>query len=480
MGPRVAAVAALAGTLVLSACAGLQAPADERAAAPLRAPAAWQASLAPHQGQVSELTQWWAQFQDPLLDQLLAAAQELSPSVASAGARIAQARASLAGTQAALGPTVNAVASGSRGRPDVNMPVSTSLGAGLQAQWEIDLFGGVRASHDAARERLLGSTAAWHEARVAVAAEVANQYTALRACEAQVEQSQLDTRSRSETARLTELAARAGFQAPASAALARASAAQGQSQLTQQRARCDLAVKGLVALTGIDEPGLRLRLAAGRAHLPLPAQLVVPAVPAQLLAQRPDVEAAAREVLAAGADITQTRAQRLPRITLGGSLGAARFSGAGGSSEGSTWNIGPVTVTLPLYDGGGQTARVVAAQARHAEAQALYAARVRTAVREVEDALVELQSSADRNADARIASEGFAASFLAAQARYQGGLASLFELEDARRSAVQAQASLIDLQRERVGAWIALYRALGGGWTADASAPEPERRGTAP
>jgi outer membrane protein TolC len=101
-------------------------------------------------------------------------------------------------------------------------------------------------------------------------------------------------------------------------------------------------------------------------------------------------------------------------------------------------------------------------------------------VREVEDALVELQSSADRNADARIASEGFAASFLAAQARYQGGLASLFELEDARRSAVQAQASLIDLQRERVGAWIALYRALGGGWTADASAPEPERRGTAP
>ena len=115
---------------------------------------------------------------------------------------------------------------------------------------------------------------------------------------------------------------------------------------------------------------------------------------------------------------------------------------------------------------------VAAAAAPAPRGSAAPASRLRTAVREVEDTLVQLQSTADRSNDARVASEGFAASLAAAQARYNGGLASLFELEDARRSAVQAQSALIELQRERVAAWIALYRALGGGWSTDA-APAP-------
>ena len=88
-----------------------------------------------------------------------------------------------------------------------------------------------------------------------------------------------------------------------------------------------------------------------------------------------------------------------------------------------------------------------------------------TAVREVESALVALQSTAGRGDDARTAAEGFERSYRAVESRYRGGLASLFELEDARRTAVAAQSALIELQRERVAAWISLYRALGGGWT---------------
>jgi NodT family efflux transporter outer membrane factor (OMF) lipoprotein len=469
--PPLARITLLAGTLALGACAGLQAPDDERAAPLLQAPAVWQAPL-PHNGQLTDLAHWWAQFQDPLLSGLVAAAQDASASVSSARARIAQARSTLAGTQATLGPMLNAVGSASRGQQDVNMPVASSVSAGLQAQWEIDLFGGVRAARDAADARLRGAAAGWHDARVSVAAEVATQYTALRACEAQTVQTGLDAQSRSETARLTDLAARAGFQAPSNAALARASAAQANGLLTQQRAQCDLAVKALVAMTGFVEPELRQRLAAGTARLPQPGHIAVQSVPAQVLAQRPDIDNAAREVLASGADITQTRAQRLPRIALGGSIGAARFAGPGASIDGTTWSIGPVTVTLPLFDGGGQAARLVAAQARHAEARALYGANLRTAVREVEDALVNLRSTADRSGDAEVATEGFAASYKAAQARYAGGLASLFELEDARRTAVQAQGALIDLQRERVIAWIALYRALGGGWNSANASPE--------
>jgi outer membrane protein TolC len=121
---------------------------------------------------------------------------------------------------------------------------------------------------------------------------------------------------------------------------------------------------------------------------------------------------------------------------------------------------------LPLFDGGTRRANVDAARARYDEAVALYRGKLRGAVREVEEALVALQSTAARSDDAKIAAEGFEASYRATEARYQGGLASLFELEDARRTTVASRIALIELRRERTIAWIALYRALGGGWSA--------------
>lgn len=453
--------------LALGACAGLPPDANETStAAGLTAPSRWQAPL-PHGGQLTDLSRWWQQFNDPLLTQLIDAAQALSPTLAAAQSRIAQARAAQVAAGAALGPTLNASASASRGRQDLSLPLGNTTSAGLQAAWELDLFGGSAAGRDAAQARLAGAQASWHDARVSVAAEVAGAYLALRACEAQLAQTQLDASSRSETARLTELASKAGFQTPATAALARASAAQGSSLLTQQRAQCDLSVKSLVALSGLAEPALRSQLASGSAQLPQPAQIEVSSVPAEILAQRPDLFNAAREVLAASADLSQSQAQRYPRIVLSGSIAAARFASAAGTLDGTLWSLGPVSVSLPLFDGGARRANVEAARARYRAAASHYAARLRWAVREVEEALVTLQSTAARSGDAQIASAGFAVSYRATEARFKSGLASLFELEDARRSLLQAHSALIELQRERVAAWISLYRALGGGWVAD-------------
>jgi len=211
-------------------------------------------------------------------------------------------------------------------------------------------------------------------------------------------------------------------------------------------------------------------LQARRASLPKPAQLGVAAVPAQVLAQRPDVAAAERELVAAAADTAQARAQRYPRVTLAGSIGPSRFETGGASTHGTLWSIGPVSVSLPLFDGGARRANVKAAQAAYDAAASRYAAKLRGAVREVEEALVALQSTAARGEDARSAAEGYERSLRAVESRYRGGLASLFELEDARRTAVAAQSALIELQRERVAAWISLYRSLGGGWSADTQA----------
>ncbi|MEQ1684516.1 MAG: efflux transporter outer membrane subunit [Burkholderiaceae bacterium] len=460
--PLLRAASVAASLVALGACSAGPAPAPD--VLTRAAPAQWQAPL-PHSGQLSELKNWWQQFNDPLLVQLIDAAQAVSPTLASATSRIEQSRATRVAAGAALLPTLDANASAVRGKQDFVSGIGSTGSVGLQAAWELDLFGARRAARDAAQARVDGAEAAWDDARVSVAAEVATTYTSLRACEAQVEQTRADSLSRSETARLTGLSAKAGFEAPAGAALARASAAQGNSLLTQRRAQCDVLVKGLVALTGIDEPGLRGQLAAGQSKLPQPARIVMASVPAQVLAQRPDLLNAERELLAASADVSQAQAQRYPRIGLNGSISAARFESGAFSQSGTLWSIGPVTVSLPLFDGGARRANVVAAQARYDEAGLLYRAKLRTAVREVEEALVALQSTADRDADAQVATEGFATSFRATEARFKGGLASLYELEDARRSAVQAQAALIDLQRERSTAWISLYRALGGGWS---------------
>ena len=188
------------------------------------------------------------------------------------------------------------------------------------------------------------------------------------------------------------------------------------------------------------------------------------ALPAQVLAQRPDVYNAEREVAAASAEVGSARAQRYPRLSLSGSVGLAQVRTGGVSTDFTAWTIGPLALSVPIFDGGRRAAQTDAAQARYDEAASQYRAKVRQAVSEVEQALVRLQSTAERSASARTAAEGYRASFDATEARWRGGLASLVELEDARRTALAAENALVALQHERQAAWIALYRAAGGGW----------------
>ncbi|WP_339526590.1 efflux transporter outer membrane subunit [Pseudomonas sp. EA_35y_Pfl2_R111] len=450
---------------MLAGCGSI-APAPTPGSAEAPVAMRWHAPLA-HEGTLDELTRWWAQFDDPLMLDLIADGQYASATLAQAFGRIADAQAARVGGIAALLPSLDGVVDASRGRSELGAPVSSLSLASLQASWELDLFGANRAGASAAQAQLEARMAGWHDARVSLAAEVATTYIELRACEAQVAQAEHDAESRRETARLTELMAGSGFQAPAEADLARASAAQGQVTLAEQRAQCEYLVKSLVALTARAEPALREQLADATAHLPQPAEFRVASVPAQVLAQRPDLYAAARDVVAASAESVQAQALRWPRVTLSGNIGSTRIAEEGGvSSNGTVWRVGPVAVTLPLFDGGTRRANAEAAKVRYEVATVVYAERLRNAIREVETALVTLQSTTVRSDDARRAVEGFERSYRAVESRYRVGNASLFELEDARRSRVAAQVTLIDLQRERVASWITLYRAVGGGWSA--------------
>ena len=431
-------------------------------------PSQWQAAL-PHSGNLTDLSQWWKSLGDPLLVELIDAAQNVSPTLASAKSRIAQARATRTAAGAALLPTLDASLSATRGLTQPPAATATTVQGGVQAAWEIDLFGGNRAASDAAVARLESAQAQWHDARVLVAVEVANQYTNLRACGLQLALTQADASSRGETARLSDLTTRAGFTSPAQDALARASAAEAGNRVTQQRGQCDLDLKALVALTAASEPQLRKQLAVVLDPIAQEAMMSIASIPAQTLAQRPDVFAAARDVAAASFEVGSSQAMAYPRLSLNGSIGALRYA-SGGTSDGyTTWSIGPLALSVPLFDGGRRAANVQAAQARLEEAQALYGARVLQAVREVEQALVNLQSTAARRDDTRTAALGYRAAFDAAQARFNAGLSSLPELEDARRTSLAADTVQLTLQRDRTLAWVALYRAAGGGWQATAT-----------
>lgn len=481
----------LAAALALAGCAATAPPATVSISTPPQwyaplppgssnsstTPTTTNADSLPHNGSLTGLSQWWQQQNDPLLVELIEAAQAVSPSVITARSNIEQAAATRTKSGAALLPTLDATTSVSRslsGPVNRTVPPVTNLGQlGLQTSWEMDLFGQNRASLEADNERFQGSEALWHEARVSVAAEVANQYYGVRACDKLLLVAQADARSRAETARLNDLATKAGFNAPATAALARASAAEGNSRVTQQRAQCDVDIKVLVSMTALYEPELRQKLAQAPPDTPQQGIAEISSVPAEVLAQRPDVYNAARELTAASFEVGSARAQRYPRLSIAGSIATNRARARAFNLDFNTWSVGPIALTVPLFDGGASQANLEAAKARYEEAASKYRAKVRQAVQEVEEALVNLQSTADRSGDTAVAAEGYRASFTGTEARYKAGLASLVELEESRRTLLSAQSAVVSLDKERRSAWVALYRALGGGWTVSAPPPNP-------
>ena len=432
-------------------------------------PPAWVAPL-PHGGNNANLKDWWASWGDPVLLALVDNAQRENPTVAIAAARIEAARAAAGAAGAALWPGVTANAS--ERRAQVNQPLgpgssggsqSTNRNATIDALWELDLFGSVRRNKEAAAARTGARTQEWHDARVSVAAEVAASYINLRACEILAAGYERDATSRAETARLMALKTQAGFTAPADAALSAASAAEAAGRLTQQRADCDIEIKALSLVSVMPEPALRERLAARTATFPVAAGWPLAQVPAAALAQRPDIAAAERELAAASADIGVAEADRYPRITLTGAIGYGLVALGSIETRGSTWSFGPA-ISLPIFDAGRRAANVDAAKARYAEALARYQSRATRAVREVEESLVRIFSAGNRDSDAKAALRGYDAFLTAADAKVRAGSGSLIELEEARRAVVAAQFAVVNIERERLNAWITLYRAVGGAW----------------
>ncbi|UXH77228.1 efflux transporter outer membrane subunit [Roseateles amylovorans] len=434
---------------------------------PQAAASSWQAPL-PHGGQVGGLTDWWSQFHDPALSQLIAWAEADSPTLTQAWASIQKARATLIQDRAGGLPSLTGTGNASRSKQltGTQSAITRMASAGLDASWEIDLMGRIRRMSEASSARVEARQADWHEARISLAAEVADTYVQYRACGLLAQLYEREWQSLAATERATAAMVQAGLSAPSDGALARANLASGRSTLLRQQADCAIQVKALVYLTGQEEASLRDQL-AGSSVIPQPAELSVDRLPADVVRQRPDVVSLERELAATSSEIGAAQADLYPSFSLTGSISRNSLSGGGGYSA---WSFGP-SLSLPLLDGGKRRAAVDTATASHASALAAYRLGVRAAVREVEESLVNLHSSGERATQALHAAEEYRRYLSAADMSWRAGTTSLLSLEEARRAALSADMEVLTLAQSRVSQWIALYKALGGGWSPDAATP---------
>ena len=414
----------------------------------------------------------WQRLNDSVLLQLQAQAESANPSLQQVLARVQQARALSQQAGSAQLPQLNANGLAQRSRPaqPSGSPSQTLSSLSLDSSWEIDLFARVRQQASAAQARLNASELDAQAARLSLAAEVAQAYLNLRSCERLAQIAQADTAATAQLARFAAERLRVGFESAANEALLQAAAANAANLALAQRAECDLAIKGLVSLTAMEEGALRQSLQPGAAQLPAIASLglAVASVPAEALARRPDLAASQQQVMAAWAERGAAEAARYPQLQLSGSISLANLRIGSSSDEGRGWSFGP-SLNVPLFDGGARRAQAQGALARYDEALAGHRQSVLQAVREVEEGLVRLDAARAREALAERAAAGYRQSLQATERRWRAGLASAAELEDARRLSLGADSALVQLQREGLSAWVALCRATGAGWDGQAA-----------
>jgi NodT family efflux transporter outer membrane factor (OMF) lipoprotein len=340
--------------------------------------------------------------------------------------------------------------------------------AGIQAGWELDLFGRLRRSTEAQQADVQASAADLQALQVAVAAQVAAAYTDLRSGQQQLQLARQQADNQHATLRLARVRLGAGSATALEAARASAQWQAAQARLPALQARVAVAQHRLAVLLGLPPQALLAELDALR---PLPAlpPAVDPGTPADLLRRRPDVAAAEARLHAATARVGVATADLFPRLSRGGLL-ASVAPGAGalweaGSASRSVW----LGVDWSFLDVGRVRARIAASEAGAAAALAQYQQTVLQALEDTENALVQLQRTREEDALLQQAAAERAAAERLAWRRYEAGSAALGEVLDTQRDLLAVQDAAADSRRRALQAAVALYQALAGGWAGQAA-----------
>jgi len=428
------------------------------------------------QGESFANTPWWELFTDERLQALIRIALEENQDLGIAAARIEEFRAVLGVTRADQFPTVDIRASGAQAEGSENVfpgnipgvPNDKVENYRLSADvfFELDLFGRLRRSTEAARAQLLATEEARRSITISVVSSVASSYMLLRDLDAQLEIARRTKATRADSLGIIRARFDKGTvprldvnQAEIELAIADAAVAAAERAVAQTE-------HALSTLLGRN-PGPVLR------GLPLRQQFVPPDIPAglpsELLQRRPDVLASEAQLAAQTARIGVAQAARWPSLSLTGALGFESDDLSTLTEGGSDfWNAG-AGILAPVFNAGRNRSRVEVEEARTEQALLAYQQTVQRAFREVEDALVAVRTyRAEHEARRRQVTAARSAATLS-RARYDGGVTSYLEVLDTERSLFNAELTESQTQRLYINAIIELYKALGGGWNPESN-----------
>ena len=409
---------------------------------------------------------WWSRIGDAQLTELLLLAQANSPDLRTAAANVMSARARARESGADQYPAVTGQASATRSRTE-GMAATDSTSALVDATWEIDLFAKAANTARASRLRSRASEADYAGAYVTLSAEVADTYMDYRACKLAEGVYREALNSQRQTLTATGDLVDLGLSPASEQALARANVASAEISLESQRTDCALVAQSMATLVGAPQDRIRAILAKG-GGLPAAKPFRVTSVPSDMLRQRSDVLSAELEFAASLKDLRVAQSELYPSLTLGGTVTA---------STPQSWSFGPA-LSLPIFNAGAAKANVRKVNADAIAAGETYRATVLSAVEEVENALTRLNGASRSLGSAQVLVSQYQRYFAAVDEDWKAGGTTLLDREDARRQLQSAQLTRIDQRETLLRQWIALYKAVGGGWqrpagdAADTVAPQ--------
>ena len=405
---------------------------------------------------------WWADFHDPLLNELVNEAQQGSLSVQQAVQRVAQSRASGEAARSEFLPDVTGSGQLSRSRTQSPDRLSTPLDTSVQLALALNVFGGLRRSLEAAEADWEAAGISLADARATLAAEVASGYVTLRLAQQTFSITQENIRVQEETVRIMQARASAGAVSPLDILSARAQLESARASLPATEADILAAIRSLEALAGQKPGSLDSRL---RPTGPIPRLSSLPtAVPSDLLRRRPDVRRAEAEHHAATARIGVAQAAMYPSFSLTASASVTSEDFVSWNSAMKSMAAGPLA-SWNVLSFGRNRAALEQARATAAEAALVYRQTVLQALHDVETAWTALSREEQRSVPLRLALDHQKQALTLSRHLYEAGKSDYLDVLTAQAATLSAQTEYATHEASLAQDAISLIKALGGGWT---------------
>ena len=419
----------------------------------------------------AQAEEWWRNFNDPILERLVAKAQRVNPDVRTAGMRILEARAQLMIAGSLLYPqqqvTGNVLRTGEVRSPGRDVAF-TAYNAGVGLGWEIDFWGKFRRGIEAADAGYFASIAQYDDVQVLMAAQVANSYCAIRTIEVRLKIARENAALQKRSLEITERLFKHGNESELDVQQAKAQYLGTLSTIPQLEGSLRQNQNALSILLARPPEPLP-EVAKGKDTIPEAELGVIVDLPADLLRRRPDVRAVEMQLAAQSALIGVKEADFYPSITLLGSLGLSATS-LDGSPRTLAWGVGP-TLVWNVFDHGLLTGEVLVQDARFQQLYEQYQAAVLKAAREVDDAAVGFAANRAQIPILTDAVKAAQRSLGIANIQYQEGISDFQRVLDTQRTLFSQQELLVSTMSNVTLSLIALYKAMGGGWQQGRSRP---------